>query len=113
MIVVADASPLRYLIVIDQTDLLPNLLGQIVVPDTVYRELQADRTPDKVVTFLKNSPDWLTVMADTGIIDYDLFNIDPGEREGILLAERMSADLILVDDRAAGRVGLEGGRGGL
>jgi predicted nucleic acid-binding protein len=39
MIVMSDASPLRYLILIGQVDLLPQVLGDIVIPETVYREL--------------------------------------------------------------------------
>jgi len=35
MIVVADSSPLRYLILLDSTHLLQHLFGRVVVPDVV------------------------------------------------------------------------------
>jgi predicted nucleic acid-binding protein len=42
MIVVADSSPLRYLIVFGQQDLLPTLFGETWIPTAVLRELHAD-----------------------------------------------------------------------
>ncbi len=35
--------------------------------------------------------------------------LDPGEREAILLAEQLVADLVVLDDRAARRIALERG----
>ena len=40
MHVVADASPLRYLILIGYIDLLPTLFTQIIIPRAVLGELQ-------------------------------------------------------------------------
>jgi len=40
MLVVADTSPLNYLILIDLIDLLPRLYGEIAVPQAVMHELQ-------------------------------------------------------------------------
>jgi predicted nucleic acid-binding protein len=37
MIVVADTSPLNYLILIDQIDLLPALFGHVLLPRVVFR----------------------------------------------------------------------------
>ena len=45
MIVVADASPLCYLILIDEVRVLPVLYGQVIVPPGVVTELNHDRTP--------------------------------------------------------------------
>lgn len=39
MIVVADSGPLHYLILLDQTELLPRFYGQVIVPEAVLREL--------------------------------------------------------------------------
>ena len=38
-LIVADTSPLFYLLSIDQIDLLPQLFGRVFVPDAVYQEL--------------------------------------------------------------------------
>ena len=40
MIVVADTSPLNYLLLIDAIDLLPEIFGQVLIPRTVFQELQ-------------------------------------------------------------------------
>jgi len=103
MIVVSDTTPLHYLILLDRANLLPEILGEIVIPTVVRDEMQAERTPFKIKEFISDPPQWLTVMPPTGIIDGDLMEIDPGEREAILLAEDLNADGILIDDYA-GRI---------
>ena len=45
MIVVADATPLRYLILIEAVDILPALYERILIPRIVADELQRPRTP--------------------------------------------------------------------
>jgi predicted nucleic acid-binding protein len=104
MIVVSDTTPLHYLILIDEVDLLPRVLGEIVIPHVVYQELQADKTPSKIKNYLRNSPDWLSIRPATGIVDIRLEGIDPGEREAILLAEELIADAILIDDLAGRKI---------
>lgn len=48
MIVVSDTSPPCYLILIGQIDLLPQLYGQVVIPEAVRDELAVERTSDAV-----------------------------------------------------------------
>jgi len=43
MIVVADATPLRYLVLIDETAILPALYDRILIPPAVLRELTRQR----------------------------------------------------------------------
>jgi predicted nucleic acid-binding protein len=69
----------------------------------VFHEMQAERTPEKIKSYIRSWPDWLSVREAPNIIDPELDDIDPGERAAILLAEEMSADGILIDD-LAGRV---------
>jgi predicted nucleic acid-binding protein len=45
MIVVADSSPLRYLILIEHTHVLPALFGRVLIPPAVSGELNRQRTP--------------------------------------------------------------------
>ena len=47
-VVVADTSPLHYLILTDVVDLLPRLLQQVIAPETVCAELLADEAPAPV-----------------------------------------------------------------
>jgi predicted nucleic acid-binding protein len=59
MIVVADTSPLNYLVLIDEIDLLPALFGQVIVPQAVFQELQHPRTSRKVREWAAHLPAWL------------------------------------------------------
>jgi predicted nucleic acid-binding protein len=42
--VVADTSPLNYLVLINQINLLPQLYGRVLIPESVLEELSAIET---------------------------------------------------------------------
>jgi predicted nucleic acid-binding protein len=48
MIVVADASPICYLLLIGHVDLLQRLFGQVVIPQAVHDKLSAEGRPTTV-----------------------------------------------------------------
>jgi predicted nucleic acid-binding protein len=48
MLVVSDTSPLCYLLLIDQIDLLPKIYGRVVIPQAVRDELADERSPQLV-----------------------------------------------------------------
>jgi len=99
MRVVSDTSTLCYLILIEEPRLLPELFTNIVIPPAVRDELAHLDAPMKVRDWIANPPVWLSV-GDTpaGREAGELQRLDPGEREAILLAEQMGADLLLLDD---------------
>jgi len=101
MIVIADSSPLRYLILIREIELLPVLYGKIILPPSVVFELTQSSTPRPVRAWMKDLPDWVTVVPPS--LPLALFStaLDLGEREAISLALELSADLLLADDGAA------------
>ncbi len=99
MIVVADASPLNYLIQIDCDTLLPRLFGKVVVPAAVIEELRHPATPPAVASWLVQMPAWIEVRAVTALADPALDVLDPGEREAIQLAQELHANLLLIDER--------------
>ncbi len=101
MIVVGDTSPLNYLVLIGEQELLPTLFGQIVIPEAVFRELQAAATPRAVQKWLAQGPDWLEIRKTARTPDTRLSHLDDGEIEAIQLAEELGADLLLVDEKAA------------
>lgn len=103
MIVVADASPLRYLILIEQAHVLPALYGRVVVPAGVITELSQERTPTIVQTWLSNRPDWLHVVRPAHPLAPLREGLGPGEREAIALAAELAADVLLMDDREGRR----------
>jgi len=48
MIVVADASPVNYLIQLECVEILEQLYGRVLVPQAVMRELRDERAPASV-----------------------------------------------------------------
>jgi predicted nucleic acid-binding protein len=104
MIVISDSSPLNYLILIGQADLLEKLYGQVLIPPAVYSELQRPSTPGAVRDWIAHAPAWLKTYQAAIIPDTTLNRLDPGEREAIALAETLRADAILIDERDGRRV---------
>ncbi|MGH9947318.1 MAG: DUF3368 domain-containing protein [Pyrinomonadaceae bacterium] len=109
MIVVSDTSPINYLILIGKIEILPVLLGNVVLPNAVFQELRAERTPTVVREFVETPPEWLEVRQVTLIGELNFEGLDPGEKEAILLAEELNADALLVDDLAGRMAAAERG----
>lgn len=101
MIVVSDASPLHYLILIEQIDLLPRLFGVVFTTPIVLSELSRPASPDIVKHWLSNSPAWLQCQAPKA--PSANLRLDAGEAEAIALAEELRADLVLIDERDGAR----------
>jgi predicted nucleic acid-binding protein len=97
MIVVADASPIRYLARIGAIDVLAPLYQSVILPQTVERELQHNNTPAAVRTWIAQPPAWCEVRPDPPA-DPTLAFLDPGERAAITLAIAINADGLLIDD---------------
>lgn len=100
MIVIADTSPISYLVLIGEVELLPRLFNKIFIPEAVYNELGAKGAPSVVQSWIGNSPDWLEVSSISPIDDPLLAHLHLGEKQAILLAEQFKADLIIVDEKA-------------
>jgi predicted nucleic acid-binding protein len=98
MIVIADTTPLNYLILIDQSDLLPRLFGRVLIPPAVLSELQDPDTPLAVRTWVSASPPWLQVQPLQSDPDPELDYLDPGEREATALAQELKAVQLLLDE---------------
>jgi predicted nucleic acid-binding protein len=61
MIVVADSSPLNYLVLIGEADVLYRLYGHVLIPQAVLSELQHPGAPAAVVEWIKGCPAWLEI----------------------------------------------------
>ena len=101
MLIIADTTPLRYLVVLGQVDLLPMLFGQVIIPPAVVGELQHPKAPAAVRAWIASPPPWLDMRPSSLLPDAGLLRLDPGERETILLAQELQAGLVLVDDQDA------------
>jgi len=98
MLVIADASPLHYLILIASTDILPALFDRIVIPRAVAAELQHPQTPTAVRVWMATTPAWLDIQDVGTAPDASLSHLDRGEQEAITLAQALHADLLLMDE---------------
>jgi predicted nucleic acid-binding protein len=101
MIVVADSGPLHYLILLDHADLLRALYDVVAIPEAVAGELRAAGAPAAVRDWMSAPPPWIavvTVLPDEMAHVSD--TLDPGERAAIALAQKMRAELLLIDDTA-------------
>ncbi|MBW4503491.1 MAG: DUF3368 domain-containing protein [Scytonema hyalinum WJT4-NPBG1] len=107
MIVVSDTSPICYLLLIDHIRVLQELYGVVIIPQTVADELNASESPSVIRDWIAKPPDWLQIQPVETLQNIELEKLDPGEREAILLAEKLKADLVILDDKAARRVALE------
>ena len=109
MIVVSDTSPICYLLLIKRIDVLQVLYGVVIIPQTVADELSATESPPLVKNWIAQPPNWLQVQLIEAPESTELEKLDPGEREAILLAEQLSADLVILDDKVARRTAVERG----
>ncbi|QZZ19731.1 DUF3368 domain-containing protein [Leptothermofonsia sichuanensis E412] len=103
MIVVANTSPINYLLLIDQIDLLPRLFQAIIIPDVVRDEMVDQSAPSVLQQWINNPPPWLVIQAVSGI-DETLNTLDPGEQAAITLAQTLPADLLIIDERLGRRI---------
>ncbi len=112
MLVVADTSPLNYLVWIGLAEILPTLYGQVVIPPEVRAELLAADAPPIVRAWANDLPSWIEIRAADAMLTHDpgLDSLDSGERAAILLAMELEPAALLIDERAgsaiAHRIGL-------
>lgn len=100
-LVVADCSPIRYLVVIDAIEVLPHLYDSVVIPQAVLAELTHPHAPAKVRAWASALPAWTDVRAASRVELADV--LDSGEAEAIALAKELNAQFVLIDERAARR----------
>ena len=109
MIVVSDTSPICYLLLISQIEVLRDLYQVVIIPQVVADELSDPETPALVRDWIAQPPTWLKIQPVELPQDIASVALDPGEKEAIALAEQLSADLTILDDRAARQIAV--GRG--
>jgi predicted nucleic acid-binding protein len=105
MIVISDTSPLNYLILVHADDLLPKVLGEVVVPPAVLEELREWGASDAVRKWAASPPPWMGV-RQPATIDTSLM-LGKGESAAISLAlelRRTDQTVRLLIDERAGRI---------
>lgn len=101
IVVVSDTSPLQYLVLVEQSDVLAELFDEVMVPRAVLGELGHERAPEPVRRWSASPPPWL-VVRDPLHTD-DSLKLGEGEKAAIALACEVRATLIVIDDRDAVR----------
>ncbi len=108
-LVVADTSPVNYLLQTDLISILPRLYGKILIPSSVLLELQDLGSPAAVQNWANSLPDWVQVQAPLTAPFNTSKILHRGELDAIALAEEIHADLLLMDDSAGVRFALARG----
>ena len=100
-IVVSDASPVHYLILIGAVDVLPDLFSKVVIPEyIVAEELQNSKTPHPVRDWIRCLPNWVEVRNPSRP---EALGLQKGEEHAISLALELNAP-VLLDEREARQV---------
>lgn len=109
MIAVSDTSPICYLILIGEIDILPKLYSQVPAPLAVVAELLHEDAPGAVRSWAANLPSWISAQQNPIGVTVGMEKLQTGEQAAILLAESMPADMILLDEKSARRVAADRG----
>ena len=106
MLVVADTSPLNYMVWIDSVEVLPKLYGKVIIPPEVRHELLAADAPSVVRSWANALPNWIEVHTpDTALRDDPRWrSLDLGERAALALATAGQPSVLLIDERAGSEI---------
>jgi predicted nucleic acid-binding protein len=101
MIVVSDTTPLRYLVLLGQEEILHTIFGTLHVPPEVLAELSQSTSPelDCVRRWAASPPEWIVVQTPAIRDGQWAERLDPGEAQALALALELDADWILIDER--------------
>ena len=108
MIVVSDTSPLNYLILIGEVEVLTRIFGEVYAPPEVLREALHPGSPETVRTWAEKPPSWLKIRQPRAMTE-PASELGRGEAEAIALAREIGADLLLMDDRDGTRYARQSG----
>jgi predicted nucleic acid-binding protein len=98
MIVVADTSPLNYLVLLGHIEILAKIYAEVLVPQAVLEELQDSEAPAEVRAWVTAPPVWLQISTLIFRRDPLMDRLDRGEQDAILLAESFKAERLIIDD---------------
>ena len=108
LVVVADSSPINYLMAIGYIELLPNLNSHVILPSAFYGELSDRGSSDTVRQGASAFLAWISIQTPATSPQLPS-GLHLEEMDAIFLAEELLAGLILMDDAAGVRFALERG----
>jgi predicted nucleic acid-binding protein len=95
--VISNTTPILSLLKINRLNLLRDLYGTVIIPQAVYREIEAGKDTAFYADLTKIT--WIKIeqIHKTGASFY-LFDLDAGEAETLILAHEQHADLVILDE---------------
>lgn len=104
---VSDSSPLLYLALLGDLNLLPSLFGNISIPQAVWQELVIDGCGRPGASEAEKARgDWLAVRTVSNrdeVAELTSQRLELGETEAIVLAEESNVRTVFMDDEMAVR----------
>lgn len=96
--IVSNTTPLISLMKISQLEILKKIYSEIVIPEAVYKEIEAGKHKEFYRDLSKI--DWIKIRSikNKRSINYFL-DLDAGEAEAIIIASEIGADLIILDEK--------------
>lgn len=111
MLLVADTSPLNYLVLIGYIDILPQLHQKVLIPSAVRRELLSLSAPISVREWAVALPDWVEEIDPSPeyLNDPQLAALHDGERAALALAASRQPIFLLMDEWHARSIAIKKG----
>jgi len=108
MIVVSDTTAISNLVQIGDLDLLQSLYKEVVIPESVYQELQV-LIEQNFVSAQELQRDWIIVkqVEHQENVNGLLKDLDQGESEAIVLGIELSADFLSIDEKTGRLIAAE------
>jgi predicted nucleic acid-binding protein len=108
MIVVSDTTAISNLVQIGKLNLLQNLYGEVIIPESVYKELQI-LIDLNIVSKEDLRKNWIKSkqVKDNSEVSKLLDRLDIGESQAIIMGIELSADYLLIDEKEGRLVALE------
>jgi predicted nucleic acid-binding protein len=106
-VVVTDTSPINYLVLTNEIELLPRLFERVILPSVVEDELSSMGAPAAVRAWIATPPSWLEIIHSEHITPFA--GLHWGESTAIAVAQALQADLLLMDERKGVKVARERG----
>lgn len=103
MLVISDNSALSALAEIRLIDQLPTLFGEISITRSVFDEGTCVGAPDALIAFLRDSPEWLSILDDPEEFLEETESLGAGEASSITLAWKYREQCLLILDERRGR----------
>jgi predicted nucleic acid-binding protein len=95
--VISNTTPILSLLKIDKLHLLRELYGTVMIPQAVYREIEAGKHTAFYTDLTQIA--WIKIeQIHKTDVPFYLFDLDAGEAEVLILAHTQQADLVIMDE---------------